>query len=795
MPNTLFNRLLKLLFCSVLCFATSNAVAQQRDAQIEKKIKELTAFRAPEKMHIHLDRPTYLVGETAWFKLWVTDENLLPQDLSSVAYLEIISGDQQAVVQAKVKLEGGRGEGAVSIPPDAPSGYYLVRGYTNWMKNFAQSHFFETHICLLNPFIPLPEPEPARTAPSPKPDLQFFAEGGSAIPGVEARIGFKAQAPDGKGIDFNGKISDQNGHTVATFRPSRYGIGSFVFTPAESKTYSAEITDSQGNRYTFPFDVVSSNGVSLRLKESADELELTLTPAGNTVSPNYHLLVYQGASSAALKAQLNGKNATFRIARSHLKPGVNVLVAFDQNLKPVAERLYFQAPAAGARLDVSTDKQSWQRREKVALHLRSVALPDSVEASVAVYLTDSLPEVPQPSIQSYLLLASELKGQIENPDSYFSTEQGSQAEAIDNLMLTHGWRRYRKEELLSNTPPPQYLPELEGHLITGTVVSAEGDQPRSDKPVFAAYPSMKVSPWVALTDKNGRFTLETRDFTGAKELVFQNNLRADSSVKIKVDSPFMPVTDSNINLFSLDFSRLSKSDLLKRSINMQTHNSYFPAKKAEPQPDSIAFYGRPDFSYYLDDYTRFPTMEEVLSEYVPTVMIRLRRGKYYTRVVETGVHKQLFTEDPLLLMDGIPVFDTDRIIHFDPLKVKKADVVNRMYYLGPLTFPGVVSYSTYTHDLSGFEIDPRALIIAYQGTLEKREFYTPRYDRKQKNDERLADLRNLMFWSPSVKTAPGGSTQLEFFTSDQPGRYRIVVQGLSTSGTPVSAVSELTVTK
>lgn len=778
----------------VLLFPSSPSGAQQSVSPVVQQIKKKTGFEAPEKMFVHLDRPTYIVGETIWLKMLVTDENLRSSSLSTIGYLELINGEQQAVIQSKVELKDGKGDGAIQIPGNLASGHYLVRGYTNWMKNFSQSHFFETSILLINPFTSSEEEGISSIKKDQEPDIQFFAEGGRAVSNIPSKVAFKVQSADGKGMDVNGKLMDENGQVILSFKPLRNGIGHFIFTPQKGVSYKTEITDSRNKTFTAPLQIVQDEGHVIRLKDDTDAVELSVISSGNIRNSRYHLLIYKGEKSSAFQLNHPTESATFKIPKSTLQFGVNALVLFDQDLNPIAERLYFHALPSDPRVDVSLEKTSFKKREKVAIDLKSLALSDTIESSIAVFLTDSLPTPGQPSINTYLLMTSELKGQIENCDGYFQMEEPAQKEAIDNLMLTHGWRRYKSDQILRENFSPRYLPELDGHLITGRVVSSNGSTPHTGRAVFASFPSRKTNPWVTISDKQGRFILETRNFSGPKELVFQNNSRTDSTSRIIVDNPFVPVTESQVTLQPLSFTDFNATDLLKRSINMQTLNSYFPQKRIEATPDSSAFFGKADYTYFLDDYTRFPTMEEVLSEYIPSVLVRLRKGKYYTRVIETGIHKQLFTEDPLLFLDGVPLFDTDRIIAFDPLKIKKAEVVNRMYYLGPLAFPGIVSYSSYTGDLAGLEMDPAALVVAYHGTLEKREFYSPKYDREEKNALRRADFRNLLFWSPSVSIPPEGSRQINFFTSDQSGSYKIVIQGLSKDGIPVSTTSQLTVT-
>jgi hypothetical protein len=145
-------------------------------------------------------------------------------------------------------------------------------------------------------------------------------------------------------------------------------------------------------------------------------------------------------------------------------------------------------------------------------------------------------------------------------------------------------------------------------------------------------------------------------------------------------------------------------------------------------------------------------------------------------------NKTVFQDDPLVLLDGVPVFDIDKIMSYDPRKVQKLEVANRLYLHGPLTFRGIVSYTTYSGGLPDFPIDPRSLLLDYEGLQGQREFYAPQYETPQQTTSRVPDLRNLLHWVPTLQTGSDGTGQVSFFTSDQQGQYVVVVQGLTKSG-------------
>jgi len=135
-----------------------------------------------------------------------------------------------------------------------------------------------------------------------------------------------------------------------------------------------------------------------------------------------------------------------------------------------------------------------------------------------------------------------------------------------------------------------------------------------------------------------------------------------------------------------------------------------------------------------------------------------------------------------MLLDGLPVFDTDKLMAYDPLKIKQLDVMSRKYFLRDNSYDGIINLTTYKGDLEGFEIDPRATIINYDGLQLQREFYSPVYATEKQQQSRLPDYRNLLFWMPKLATGSTGKAQAVFNSSDVPGKYVGIIQGINAEG-------------
>jgi hypothetical protein len=777
-------------FMAMVCFVllVSGTIRAQNTSfkTIGEQFDQHRKTALQEKLYLHIDRPMYACGETMWFKLYNADGTLhKPLDMSKVAYVEVLDDAQQAVLQAKVALKEGTGNGSFILPATLKSGNYKVRAYTNWMKNFSTEFYFEQPVTIVNTF---QQPEAPEKPVAAGYTIQFFPEGGNMVAGVANKVAFKAiNQKTGKGIDFTGELHDQYGTKIADFKPYKFGMGHFTFIPTKGATYTAIVKLTADRGFTKPLPAVFEKGYALQLTESdADRLKITLNQIGQSGDKVYLLGHTRQMVAVAEVATLNQGQATFIVDKKALADGITHFTIFNTQQLPVAERLYFKQPTQNLELYVTPDKPQYNTREKVTLDLLANAdnVPSTANLSMAVYRLDSLQGTTESNIESYFWLTSDLKGTIENPAYYFSALGKTDVAAIDNLMLTHGWNRFKWEEVLNKESAAySFLPEYNGHLVTGKVTHKSTGAPAPGIVTYLGSPGKHIRFYNARSDANGAIQFEVKDFFGEKDIVVQSNFTKDSTYHFEINSPFSDKYSGN-KVTAFDLSETLQSELTLRHVQTQVKQAYFGDYTnlfKSAGVDSIAFYGKPSESYLLDDYKRFKVMEEVMREYVPGVQVR-RRGGNFRFMVFDRPHKGIFQDNPMVLLDGVPVFNIDKIMAFDPLKVKKLDVVASLYFNGPLVYNGVVSYTTYTGDLAGFELDPRALMQAYEGLQLQREFYAPAYETQDQKQSRLADLRNLLHWAPDLKAVTGKGKQVNFYTSDQIGTYLIVVQGLTENG-------------
>lgn len=448
------------------------------------------------------------------------------------------------------------------------------------------------------------------------------------------------------------------------------------------------------------------------------------------------------------------------------------------------------------RIDITTDEKEYDERSKVMMDV--IALngesPEVTNLSLSVFRTDSLQDAGIDNFRTYLLLSGDLRGNIDSANYYFSNEGEVAKKALDNVMLTHGWSRFTWLEVLSNqTPVFSFEHEQTGHIITGKITNAATGQPQQDVVTYLSTPSRSVRLNGATSNSKGEFNFITKDFFGYNEIIVQAPAKSGLPFRIDVNTPFSEKAVTR----KLPFFKLSpaiESSLQAGSIGMQVQQLYHDNVNRRflmPETDTSSFYGTADRSYLLDDYTRFTTIEEILREYVPQVNVRKQNGKFRLQMYD-GENKTI-TYDPLLLLDGVPMFDVDRFMTMDPLKLSKLDVIPNTYFLGSIRADGVASFISYNGDMAEFEPDAGALVVDYEGLQLHREFYSPDFSLPELLNSRIPDFRNVLYWQPDLTTDKNGKGAVTFYTSNQPGQYRVVIHGITRNGKAVTGVSSIQV--
>jgi hypothetical protein len=769
----------------------------QPSDDLQQKFNNYQSGALQEKLYVHTDKTFYLAGETIWFKIYAVDASFhKPLSTSSIAYIEILNKDLKPVVQSKVLMSLGNGNGSVALPGFLASGNYVLRAYTNWMKNFSADFYYEHTLHIVNT-LKLSAAIPPPKLPS---SIQFFPEGGNEVSGLAGKIAFKASDGYGHGLDCNGVIVNQLNDTVIHFQSAHNGMGYFQLKPERNSSYYAlvRLSDSLIKQ---KLPDVADHGFVMNISEaSADNVQVTVHATSEFNNLPVYLIsqtrqVIRNVQESVMKEGIS----VFTINKKDLGDGISSITLFNPSRQPVCERLVFKRPTESLSILAKTDQTVYNTRKPIHVDVttsNSNNQPLSGNLSMSVFMIDSLQHIPEQSIVTYLYLNSDLKGRIESPEFYFNNTGKPGDDALDNLLLTQGWRRFKWSDVTESKKSSfEFLPELEGAVVNGKIINKQTGVPVGSSGAWLSIPGEDYAFSSVTSDAQGVIHFGFKDIYKNNALVVQPALQKDSINRIDI-TPAYSDKYSTLTMRILELSKNQESLLVNRSVSNQVENTYGIERKRQYvklNTDTNSFYGRPDKQYNLDDFTRFQTMEEVLREYVEDVRIR-KEGEKYSFKVRNRLFNTYFEEDPLILLDGIPISDASKIVALDPQKVKRIEVVTHNYYLGSSEFAGIVNVKSFTGETGATQIDPNSLVVEFDGLQQQREFYSPQYASREAEENHMPDFRNVLYWVPQISTGPGGKSQLSFYSSDLKGKFALVIQGITTDGFPGRTVTQFEVT-
>jgi len=339
---------------------------------------------------------------------------------------------------------------------------------------------------------------------------------------------------------------------------------------------------------------------------------------------------------------------------------------------------------------------------------------------------------------------------------------------------------------LADSPVPDY----EGEVIRGRVVGfSEAMIPSLiGKYGFISSPSDKSDVYAAPIREDGSIVFYTANIYGAKECICEiEDIDPKLSCHIELVSPY--VNPDVKAPRALPMSASLSEALALRSLGMQLVRRFASDTLFDflPRRSDGLFDEDVQVRYILDDYTRFPTMEEVFTEFIPEIRVRRSEAgqrELRVRLNETAGAMMLATSKALVMLDGVPVFDHEKILHYDPLLVEMVDIYPNTHFIGSRIFEGVVNFVTYKRNLPGFQFDGNARVVDYQGVCVPMAFT----GEAVAGNSLYPDYRQTLCWHPLVQLEAGRSLEIHCGKPLYKGHFVALAEGLDADGNPVSCL-------
>ncbi|HJX71301.1 MAG TPA: hypothetical protein VJ346_05095, partial [Bacteroidales bacterium] len=337
--------------------------------------------------------------------------------------------------------------------------------------------------------------------------------------------------------------------------------------------------------------------------------------------------------------------------------------------------------------------------------------------------------------------------------------------------------------------PLKYIPDVRGLSLSGMVIEKSTRLGVSQAHVRLSVLGDNAEYSSFLTHENGGFLFALRPYHGTKDMYIAVEPKEDMSLEILVDNDY--ANDSPA--FSRQPFKLSqeeKETATELMLHYQIEKAYLEGISDTTGSSDTGirrfFYGKPANTIYIDDYIKLPTIEEVIFELVPEVSVIRRNDLYYLR--SRNYISDLEVYRPLILIDNIPVSDIGTMLKMSPERIERIDVTDRIYAKGDLLFGGILNLISRKGDMAGIDLPKNSYFFNFDGFVQNDNKMLSAIE-NQTSDPRIPDVRNCLYWNPSVRIVPGTTTKIEFQTSDRTGNYMIVVRGVTEEGTIIEGIS------
>lgn len=643
--------------------------------------------------------------------------------------------------------------------------------------------------------------------PNNQNSIQIFPESGELVNNILCKTGFKILAPNGLGKKAKITIVEENQTTVADFETNSLGMGSIPLVLQTGKKYVATALFEDGSSTSASLPPVQNSGYVLTVNSVLkDKIAAQLSATADLVNGRdiYLVAQYNGLVLHAAKQKLNGTDILFNIPKKNLPSGVLQLSVLTDQMIPIVERLMFNYNTTSTLLPVSVElnKPSFTTRDKVIADLsvnyeesdttRFAALSASV---VNLSKVDSATDRYYSSIVSELLLKSDLRGFIERPNYYFEDLTNIKLTELDNLMLIQGWRKLDWKNYTS-TATAAFLPE-KGLTIAGTIKKTARKAVVPNAKVTIIPTSNMLLSIDTLTDNNGRFSFDELLFADSvKFIVTGDGPKEKKRVDIVIDNPLNPTTttskdqplllnDINTNLLtqlknSQQFlSELEAAGIIQKSIRLEeVQVNRVRTNKADKNSRNLNGPGNADQVISAEDLSSCTTLEQCLAGRLVGVMFR-NGVPYSTRSMglNGGSPMQIVLDGMYIEPEQIDMINVADISSIEVLR----SAGNTAIY-GSYGGNGVIVITSKSGDAISSSYTPTGIVtITPKGLYVPRTFFKPQYDATIQN-KLTRDLRTTIAWEPNLITPKDGKTHFEFFTSDEPGTYKLTVEGISMDG-------------
>lgn len=333
-----------------------------------------------------------------------------------------------------------------------------------------------------------------------------------------------------------------------------------------------------------------------------------------------------------------------------------------------------------------------------------------------------------------------------------------------------------------------FYAEPNGISLTGTLKDSRTELPMPNTIVNLSILG-DCRDFVAVkTNSNGRFFFKIPDFTGVRDIFICTEMIEDSKSTILIDNDFCQRKFTLLTP-AFNITEDEKRAAFNLAQNIQISSVFYKNNLTDSTKfANKAFYGEPHEKLIFDQYVQLPTIEDYINEIIPTLKIRKHKGRKYFRIYRTQTELEIYK--PLVLLDLVAIDNPEKILSLSPQNISYVETVNAPYIKGDIIYGGIISFFSKKSDFAGVDLPSSGLFLDFN--------FLGKNHNSSKNTflkDNQPDSRNTVLWEPSISLNTKNTYEQSFVTADTPGKYIVLVRGITKDGKTFSIKKSILIKK
>jgi hypothetical protein len=764
----------KIIVLSLLCIC--NLSFSQDTSDIIDAYEDYVDL-SREQVYVHLNKSTYIRGEMLGFNSYVFLKDIKePSTNTTNLYCQILDKNDTIIEEKLVMINLGVSRGEFMIDSTYTSGEYKFKAYTNWTRNFGDEHnYFLENFRVINPEDEVDD-KPVNI--SKAIDIQVLPESGHLLSQTENVVGIIAKDQLGLGIpNLEVTIRNTNDEIVTSTQLNKFGIGKFLLTPKSGEDYTLDYFYNE-SKATHKLPKVKDLGLLLSIQELPNKNSMALSLKTNDASfdlvgsKNYRLIIHNGSEANEANITFNSSKVfTTTVAHSALFTGINIFTLFDEQDRPLAERLYFNYTGLPVS-SISTSGSSIIKNDSIAINLSvpRINTEQLQNLSISVLPSETKSYKHHQNIISSLYLQPYVKSSVEQASYYFTDISEEKKYELDNLLLTQGWSSYDWTTIFNS--PPEPLHDFEVGL--SYTINANNSKGKS----LLIYPNINTSSEILTLSadqksfqKRGFFPLDDEQIrigevkpnggVGKSNVVLQFS----PSKIIGFDTNYEPKTTLKANVYSTSDVESFKAIQELDEVTLYAKKEYTRIEKLQNKTQGrITDFGEKERQFYRT-FAQFISERGFYVEETPDE--DPITGSYSIFRIRTRLPVSVnATNVPLIYLDNAILVDLNILNNFSMEVVDYVEVNKSGVGAGVRGGAGVIKI--FTDPYKKFEFKPKISFTSYEIPLTyttPKRFYIPKYS---SYESKFFNQYGVVDWIPNAKVDSNGNISIKTNSTNTP---------------------------